>query len=45
MQMHDELVFEVSKSEVDEVKELVKREMKGAIELDIPIKVDVGGWT
>jgi DNA polymerase-1 len=42
MQVHDELVFEAPKSEVNEVKVLVKKEMEGAIKLDVPIKVDVG---
>lgn len=42
MQVHDELVFEVPKQEIDTVKELVRREMENAIELSVPIKVDVG---
>ncbi|MFQ5864296.1 MAG: DNA polymerase, partial [bacterium] len=42
MQVHDELVFEVTKTEVDAVRELVKQEMEEAIELDVPIKVDIG---
>ncbi len=42
MQVHDELVFEVPKSELDEVKELVKGEMEQAIDLNVPIQVDMG---
>ena len=42
LQVHDELVFEVKSSEMERVKQLVKKEMEGAIKLDIPIKVDVG---
>ncbi len=42
MQVHDELVFDVPKSELEEVKELVKREMEGAIQLDVPVKVEIG---
>lgn len=42
MQVHDELVFEVPKSEVDVVRELVRREMEEAIDLEVPIKVDIG---
>jgi len=42
MQVHDELVFEVYKPELDQVKSLVCREMEKAIPLDVPIKVDVG---
>ncbi|MCH7753887.1 DNA polymerase I [candidate division KSB1 bacterium] len=42
MQVHDELVFEAPKSEVEEVKVLVKQEMENALKLDVPIKADVG---
>ena len=42
MQVHDELVFEVPKSELDQVKELVKGEMEQAIELNVPIQVEMG---
>lgn len=42
LQVHDELVFEVKKSELDKVKEIVLTEMKNAIKLDVPIEVEVG---
>ncbi len=42
MQVHDELVFEVPEKEVDTVEKLVRSEMESAIELSVPIKVDVG---
>ena len=42
MQVHDELVFEVPKNEVEEVKKLVRSEMENAIQLSVPIKADVG---
>ncbi|MDZ7377418.1 MAG: DNA polymerase I, partial [candidate division KSB1 bacterium] len=42
MQVHDELVFEVPIDEVDQMKSLVREEMEGAIELSVPIKVDIG---
>ncbi len=42
MQVHDELVFEVPKSEIELMKELVRQEMEQAIQLSVPIKVDVG---
>ena len=42
MQVHDELVFEVPKFELDQVKELVKGEMEQAIDLNVPIQVDMG---
>jgi DNA polymerase-1 len=41
LQVHDELVFEVRINELDEVSKIVKREMKNAIKLNVPIEVDV----
>ena len=40
LQIHDELLFEVPKSELELLSELVKKEMESAIKLDIPLKVD-----
>jgi DNA polymerase I len=42
LQVHDELVFEVNPSELDQVKELVKHEMEHAAELSVPLVVDLG---
>jgi len=42
LQIHDELVFEVENDELDELKPLVISTMETALELDVPIKVDVG---
>jgi DNA polymerase-1 len=42
LQVHDELVFEVPGSELDEVKALVKHEMEHATELSVPLVVDLG---
>jgi DNA polymerase-1 len=42
LQVHDELVFEVPLSELEAVKSLVVEAMEHAIQLDVPIKVDVG---
>ncbi len=42
LQVHDELVFEVKKSEEEKVKKLVTDKMKNAIELKVPIEVEVG---
>ena len=42
LQVHDELVFEVKKSELEQVKEIVLYEMKNAIKLDVPIEVEIG---
>ncbi|MFT4662716.1 MAG: DNA polymerase-1, partial [Patiriisocius sp.] len=42
LQVHDELVFEVHNSELDEMKEMVSEKMMGAVDLKVPLKVDVG---
>ena len=42
LQVHDELVFEVPEEEVEQLSSLVVEEMRGAMELDVPVKVDVG---
>jgi DNA polymerase-1 len=42
LQIHDELLFEGPPEEMDEVAELVSREMCGAYQLDPPLEVDVG---
>ena len=42
LQVHDELLFEVPEEECDEVSALVREEMEGAIELDVPLRVEIG---
>ncbi|RZK49050.1 MAG: DNA polymerase I [Pedobacter sp.] len=42
MQVHDELVFDAHKSEIETLKELVIQHMKNAIPLMVPIEVEVG---
>jgi DNA polymerase-1 len=42
LQVHDELVFEVPKKEVEMIKTLVVDKMKNAMKLDVPIEVEVG---
>ena len=42
LQVHDELVFEVPSEELEVLQELVAAEMVGAMELKVPVKVDVG---
>ena len=41
MQVHDELVFEAPKKEQDKAIELIRSEMENAIQLDVPVKVDI----
>ena len=42
LQVHDELVFDVPKDEVDALQTMVKREMENAFSLDVPLVVDIG---
>lgn len=41
LQVHDELVFEVPKEELELMKTLVPEVMAGALKLDVPLKADV----
>ena len=42
LQIHDELLFDAPIGEVDRVKEIVVREMSGALDLGVPLDVSVG---
>ena len=42
LQIHDELLFEVPEEELEEVREIVRKGMEGAVEMDVPVKVDIG---
>ena len=42
LQVHDELVFDVYKPELEEIKSIVKYEMENAIALKVPLVVDIG---
>ena len=42
MQVHDELVFEVKTSFVEEAKEKIDTLMSNSLKLDVPLTVDVG---
>jgi len=42
LQVHDELVFEAAEAELDKLKELVTLEMESAVELKVPLKIDLG---
>ncbi|HOI86421.1 MAG TPA: DNA polymerase I [Lentimicrobium sp.] len=41
LQVHDELVFDVHQEEVETVKPIIERLMKSAIELSIPVEVEM----
>ena len=42
MQVHDELVFEVNKSFVDEANNKISELMANCFKLDVPLLVDIG---
>ena len=42
LQVHDELVFEVTEDEIEAMKQIVREEMEGVIEIKVPLKVDIG---
>jgi DNA polymerase-1 len=41
LQVHDELLFEVPRSELERIAPLVCETMEGAMELDVPLKVEM----
>ena len=41
LQVHDELVFDVPKEEKDVLSKIVKIEMENALELKVPLIVDL----
>ena len=42
LQVHDELVFEVAKGELESLTSLVTKEMKNVVELSVPLDVHIG---
>ncbi|HEX9917925.1 MAG TPA: DNA polymerase, partial [Pyrinomonadaceae bacterium] len=42
MQVHDELLIEAPEAEAAQVAALLRREMESAVELDVPLEVEVG---
>lgn len=48
LQIHDELLFEIHESEIEEVVTMIKSEMEGAWKLRVPLQVDIRtgkNWT
>jgi len=41
LQVHDELIVEVHKDELDEVKKIVKWNMENAVQLDVPLMIEM----
>jgi len=42
LQVHDELVFDARKDELDVLKPMVKKYMENAIDIDVPLVVEMG---
>jgi DNA polymerase-1 len=42
MQVHDELVFDVLKSEKDQIRNIILNRMQTAIKTTVPIVVEIG---
>ena len=42
VQVHDELIFEAPLTELDQAAQMVRAKMENALELKVPIKVDIG---
>ncbi len=42
LQVHDELVFDVSKDELNEIKPLAEKRMKTALDLKVPVEIEMG---
>ncbi|MGQ9847745.1 MAG: DNA polymerase I [Bacteroidales bacterium] len=42
LQVHDELIFEVTKDELEVVKSIIKTNMENALELKVPLTVEIG---
>ncbi|MGE0172022.1 MAG: DNA polymerase I [Oligoflexales bacterium] len=42
LQVHDELVLECKNEDVDKLKSTLRQTMENALELDVPLKIDIG---
>jgi DNA polymerase-1 len=42
LQIHDELVFDAPRDELEMLTDLVRREMSGAVDFGVPLEVEVG---
>ena len=42
LQVHDELVFDVYKPELDLIKPIIEKHMKNALPLNVPVEVGMG---
>ena len=42
LQVHDELIFDIHKDELEQMKDIVRSTMETSVDLDVPVKVDMG---
>ena len=42
LQVHDELVFDAHKDELETIKPIIKEEMESAFKLSVPLDVEIG---
>ncbi|MBI5682683.1 MAG: DNA polymerase I, partial [Deltaproteobacteria bacterium] len=42
LQIHDELLFEISDDEIKQSNDIIKYEMENAVKLSVPVKVNIG---
>ena len=42
LQVHDELVFDIYKPELETLQPLIKTEMENAFQLSVPLDVEIG---
>lgn len=42
LQVHDELTFDVPRDELPEIQSLVREKMEGAMDLEVPLKIEMG---
>lgn len=42
LQIHDELIFEVTRDELDLIQPIIREIMENALPLEVPVKVDIG---
>lgn len=41
LQVHDELLIETAQEELEQVSQILEREMKGAADLAVPLEIDM----
>ena len=42
LQVHDELVFDAHKDEVNIIQPIIKEEMENAFKMEVPLDVEIG---